>query len=104
MIIECFDGGMVRLAEPLDFRKFKLVLHADAGAVTQGWKGITLLDDGDALVSIDLVPTLTGRPDDPGWDQNYAAMVAKAREHGWIDAERHAIRAHIERAQPRHVG
>ncbi|MBB4256362.1 MULTISPECIES: hypothetical protein [unclassified Bradyrhizobium] len=99
MIIECFDGGIVRLTEPFDFRNFKLALHADANSETQGWKGITLLDDRDALVSIDLVPTLAGRPDDASWDRRYAEMVAKARQHGWIDAERQAIRAHIERAR-----
>lgn len=98
MIIECFDGGIVRLTEPMDFRNFKLVLHAGARPETQGWKGITLLGDHDALVAIDLVPTLTGRPDHASWDQHYAEMVAKAREHGWIDTERDAIRAHIERA------
>ncbi|MBR0685325.1 hypothetical protein JQ594_05320 [Bradyrhizobium manausense] len=97
MIIECFDGGIVRLSEPLDFRRFKLVLHADVGSGTLAWPGITLLDDRDALVSVDLVPTLAGRPDDASWDQRFAEMVDKAREHGWIDAERHAIRAHIER-------
>lgn len=97
MIIECFDGGVVRLTEPLDFRNFKLVLHTDAHPETQGWKGITLLDDRDALVSIHLVPTLAGRPDEASWDQRYAEMVTKARQHGWIDTERQAIRAHIER-------
>jgi len=98
VIIECFDGGIVRLTEPFEFGKFKLLLHADAGAAMQGWKGITLLDDRDALVAIDLVPTLAGRPDDAGWDQRYAEMVAKARQHGWIDTEQQAIRAHVERA------
>ena len=97
MIIECLDGGVVRLAEPNDFRRFKLVLHAGAHPETQSWNGITLLDDRDALVSIDLVPTLDGRPDDASWEQAYAAMVAKAREHGWIDTDKNAIRAHIER-------
>jgi hypothetical protein len=97
VIIECLDGGVVRLTEPNDFRRFKLVLRAGSRTATQSWNGITLLDDRDALVSIDLVPTLTGRPDDADWDQHYAEMVAKAREHGWIDAERQAIRAHIER-------
>jgi hypothetical protein len=97
MNIECCDDGFVRLTEPLDFRRFKLVLRAGARLETHRWKGITLLDDGDALVSIDLVPTLTGRPDDANWDQAYAEMVAKAREHGWIDTERRAIRTHIER-------
>lgn len=97
MIIECHRDGIVRIAEPLDFRRFKLALHAEASPATQAWKGITLLNRHDALVSIDLVPTLAGRPDDTGWDQRYAEMVTKAREHGWIDTERNAIRAHIER-------
>ena len=97
MIIECLDGGVVRLTEPNDFRRFKLVLHAGVRTDTQSWNGITLLDDRDALVSIDLVPALAGRPDDASWDRQYAEMVAKAREHGWIDSERQAIRAHVER-------
>lgn len=98
MIIECLDDSMVRLSEPLDFRRFKLVLHAAVGFRTQAWQGITLLDDRNALVSIDLIRALAGRPDDVDWNRRYAEMVAKAREHGWIDTERHAIRAHIERA------
>ncbi len=98
MMIECFEGGIVRMAEPLDFRRFKLVLHAEASPEAQIWEGITLLDDHDALVSIDLVPTLPGRPDDKTWDLRYAEMVAKAREHGWIHPAQNAIRAHIERS------
>lgn len=73
------------------------MLHALAQDA-QSWTGITLLDDHHALVSIDLVPTLAGRPADASWQQGYAEMVAKAREHGWIDPERQAIQAHIERA------
>lgn len=61
------------------------------------WKGITFLDEHNALVAIDLVSTLAGRPDDADWKRQYAEMVAKAREHGWIDAKQAAIRAHIER-------
>jgi hypothetical protein len=97
MIIECLRDGAVQIAEPLDFRRFKLALPADSLPGTQIWKGITLLDDHDALVSVDLVPTLAGRPDDTSWDKRYAEMVAKAREHGWVDTEKSAIRAHIER-------
>ncbi|PIT05189.1 hypothetical protein TSA1_33905 [Bradyrhizobium nitroreducens] len=97
MIIECFDGGVVRLSEPSDFRRFKLVMHAQTPLDPQAWKGITLLGDRDALVSIDLVPSLQGRPDHASWRLGYDDMLAKAREHGWIDVDRNAIRAHIER-------
>ncbi|MCK1675221.1 hypothetical protein [Bradyrhizobium sp. 150] len=96
MIIEGLEHGVVRLAEPFDFRRFKLVLHGDGAKGAQSWSGIAVLDARDGLVSIDLVPTLAGCPDDASWNQGYADMIAKARELGWIDAERHAIRAHIE--------
>lgn len=56
------------------------------------------LDSREGLVSIDLVPTLAGCPGDANWKRSYMEMIAKAREHGWIDPERRAIRAHIERA------
>lgn len=97
MIIECFSGGVVRLAEPFDFHRFKLALHADVGPEAESWNGIKILDDHDALVSIDLAPALAGHPDDTSWHQQYAKMLATAREHGWIDLELDAIRAHIER-------
>ncbi|KRR15868.1 hypothetical protein CQ12_32525 [Bradyrhizobium jicamae] len=96
MIIECSLEGGIRLIEPLDFRRFKLVLKGEA-SVDQPWQGITFVDDRNALVPIQLVPTLNGRPDDSTWEQSFAEMVTKAREHGWIEAETDAIRAHVER-------
>jgi hypothetical protein len=30
------------------------------------------------------------------WQQNFSAMIEKARPHGWIDDDRKAIKAHIE--------
>jgi len=50
-----------------------------------------------ALVSIELVPALPGRPDDAAWEAAYTHMIEQARKHGWIDAETNAIRAHVER-------
>ncbi len=96
MIIECSSECGVRLAEPFDFRRFKLVLNGDVSADC-GLRGIVFVDDHNALVPIDLVPALPGRPADESWQQAYAAMVAKARERGWIDTQTNAIRAHVER-------
>jgi hypothetical protein len=59
--------------------------------------GIIFIDDHNALVPIDLVPELPGRPADGTWQPAYAEMVAKARERGWIDIQTNAIRAHVER-------
>jgi hypothetical protein len=97
MIVECSLEGGIRLTEPFDFRKFKLVLRGEASADTRPWNGITFVDDRDALVSIHLVPTLSGRPDDESWEAAFAEMVVKARAHGWVDEETKAIRAHVER-------
>lgn len=97
MIVECSSEGDVRLAEPLDFRAFKLVLRGLGGVRPTAIGTITFVDDGNALVPIDLVPVLPGRPDDPAWQAAYADMIEKARKHGWIDAKANAIRAHVER-------
>jgi hypothetical protein len=97
MIVECTSEGGIRLAEPFDFRNFKLVLKGTTGAGPVSIESITLVDDRNALVPIDLVPTLPGRPDDAGWEAAYADMVEQARKHGWIDAKANAIRAHVER-------
>ncbi|WP_065755692.1 hypothetical protein [Bradyrhizobium paxllaeri] len=95
MIVECSPEGGIQLTEPFDFRRFKLVLKGEASAESRAWRGVTFVDDRNALVPIQLVPTLNGRPDDDSWEPAFAEMVAKAREHGWIEAD--AIRAHVER-------
>ncbi|WP_426423493.1 hypothetical protein [Bradyrhizobium genosp. A] len=58
---------------------------------------ISFVDAENALVPIDLVPSLPGRPADEAWEHGYTEMVAKAREHGRIDASANAIRGHVER-------
>ena len=88
MIVECSLKGRIRLTDPFDFRRFKLVLRGGASAESGAWQGIHFVDDRNALVSIDLVPTLNGRPEDRSWEPAFAGMVAKAREHGWIDHEK----------------
>ena len=96
MIVECSKES-VELAEPFDFRRFKLILKGDADIQGHVWQGIRLVDERNALVSIDLVPALRGCPDDASWAPAFAEMIAKAREHGWVDSAAHAIRAHVER-------
>lgn len=97
MIVECSAEGGVRLAEPFDFRRFKLVLKGKPEANSPLMERMTFVDADNALVPIDLVPVLLGRPDDETWERGYAEMVAKAREYGWIDVNTNAIRAHVER-------
>lgn len=97
MIVEYTPESGVRLTEPLDFCGFKLVLKGPL-SVPPRLEGITIVDEDNALVPIDLVPNLPGRPkDDREWDVAYIQMIAGARECGWIDLKTNAIRVHIER-------
>ncbi|TWB93109.1 hypothetical protein FBZ93_111148 [Bradyrhizobium macuxiense] len=97
MVIEYSSQTGLRLVNPLDFCNFKVVLMDPVNPSTSALRGITLVDQDNALVPIDLVPTLPGRLKDyETWETAYAKMVASARERGWIDSDANAIRAHIE--------
>ncbi len=83
MIIECSPEGEVQLAERFDFCGFKLVLKGTHAAKPSDLNGITLVDQDNALVPVDLVPILPGFPkDNETWEAAYAKMVASARERG----------------------
>ncbi|KWV54746.1 hypothetical protein AS156_06730 [Bradyrhizobium macuxiense] len=97
MVIEYSPQTGLQLVNPYDFCDFKVVLKGPVNPTTSALRGITLVDRGNALVPIDLVPTLPGRPQDyETWETGYAKMVASARKRGWIDSDADAIRAHIE--------
>ena len=96
MIVQYSSSGGLTLLEPDDFRNFKLLLKGEDHSPSIS--GITFVDERNALISIDLVPTLPGRSDGESWQNGYFAMVEAARKHGWIDAQAGAIRAHVERA------
>lgn len=95
MIVHYSASGGLTLLEPNDFRNFKLLLKGENHSPSIS--GITFVDERNALISIDLVPALPGRPDSESWQNGYFAMVEAARKHGWIDAQAGAIRAHVER-------
>jgi hypothetical protein len=96
MIVQYSSSDGLTLVEAEDFRNFKLVLRGFCKDPVI--EGITFVDEWNALISIELLPTLPGRPDGESWQRGYFAMVEMARKHGWIDAQANAIRAHIERS------
>jgi hypothetical protein len=98
MIVEYSPESGACLVDAFDFRRFKLVLKGELAVGSPTSEGITLVDDDNALVPVDLVPALPGRPDAAAWESGYATMIASAQKHGWIDVEANAIRAHIERS------
>ncbi len=62
MIVEDLPESGVQLTDPINFRSFKVVLKGAPTINSPDLRGITLLDQDKALVPIDLVPTLPGRP------------------------------------------
>jgi hypothetical protein len=98
MIVRYSSSGGLTLLEPDDFRNFKLLLRGACEDRSPSIEGITFVDARNALISIEPVPTLPGRPDGEGWQKSYSAMIDAARKHGWIDTQAGAIRAHVERS------
>jgi hypothetical protein len=98
MIVQYSSSDGLKLVEAEDFRNFKLRLEGPCEDGATSIEGITFVDERNALISIELVPTLPGRPDGQSWQSKYFAMIEAARKHGWIDAQADAIRAHVERS------
>lgn len=96
MIVEYSAAAGLRLREPDDFHKFKVVLRAPLATSRPLIDGVRFVDEEDALVRISVVPSLPGVPDDAAWREGYDKMVEAARKHGWIDETGDAIRAHVE--------
>jgi len=92
--------GATMLEDRDNFRAFKLVIQGGRDkfdAARQTLAGKAELPDADTAWIFEA--TLRGRPDvahDAAWQQNFSAMIEKARPHGWVDDQRKAIKAHIE--------
>ena len=83
-----------------NFRAFKLVVEGDRAqldAVRRAVAGKAELPDADtAWIFEDALRRWPGVEHNATWQQNFSAMIEKARPHGWIDDSRKAIKAHIE--------
>ena len=83
-----------------NFRAFKLVVEARRDAIDEVRRALSqvadLEDENTAWVAM---AALRDRPEvahDTTWQRGFAAMIEKARPHGWIDDQRQAIKAHVE--------
>ncbi len=92
------DG--LQLEDRDNFRAFKLVIEGDQSELDAMRGAIAgnaeLADAGTAWIFEDALRRWPGVEQDAAWQQNFSAMIEKARPHGWIDDQRGAIRAHIE--------
>ena len=104
MFIKVAVDGRVTLEDQANFRAFKLVVEAgpaDLAATRRALKDVA--DLPDAATAWVFEAALRRAPEvarDETWQQGLAAMIEKARPHGWIDDARKAIKAHVEWTRP----
>jgi hypothetical protein len=93
-------NGELSFEDRDNFRAFKLVVEGSPDrldAVRKATAGKAELPDAEtAWIFQDALRSWAGVEDDEAWQQNFSAMIEKARPHGWIDEARKAIKAHIE--------
>jgi hypothetical protein len=100
MFVKLTADRRVLLEDRDNFRAFKLVVDGrreDLEAVRAALTGTAELADADTARVAEAA--LRGRPEvaaDAAWQQSLTAMIEKAKPHGWIDAARGAIKAHVE--------
>lgn len=94
MFVRIDADGAMSLEEAGDLRRLSVrasdTPRARAALVELGWSE----DSGHAWISPDRLRSLAGCAP-PGWEEEFAAMVAFAGTRGWTDATG-ALRAHVE--------
>jgi hypothetical protein len=100
LFVKVSAAGELTFEDRANFRAFKLVVEGDRNqidTVRTALAGTAELPDADtAWISQDALRRWSGVAHDEAWQQNFSAMIEKARPHGWIDDRRAAIKAHIE--------
>ena len=97
MFLKLTAAGELQFEDRQNFRAFKLVVEGDRGRLDRAVAGKAELADAEtAWIFQAALRQWLGLEQDTGWQQNFSAMIEKARPHGWIDDQRNAIKAHIE--------
>ena len=86
----------VTLAEPHDFKAFKVVTDGPPERLAGAVASFGRLDGDHVYVDVEALRRLAGaRAQDAGWQAGLDAMLGYARDHGWTD-QQGAVRAHVE--------
>lgn len=97
MIVTVPATGPARLDEQGDFKALKVA--ADPGAPDArvlDALGATAADEpGHVWIPAARLRGLAAPAD--GWEEAFAAMLAKVEPYGWYDRTRDAVKAHVER-------
>jgi hypothetical protein len=101
MFLKLTAAGQVQFEDRQNFRAFKLVVEGDRSRLETARSALAgkaeLPDTETAWIDQDALRRWPGVERDEVWQQNFSAMIEKARPRGWIDDQRKAIKAHIER-------
>lgn len=104
MFLKLSASGELTFEDRNNFRAFKLVIEGDRNGLNQVRStvaGKAELPDADtAWIFESALRGWPGVGEDQQWQKDFSTMIEKARPHGWIDDQRHAIKAHIEWAAP----
>ena len=100
MFLKLTAGGELLFEDRQNFRAFKLVVEADRAQLAEvraALDGKATLPDADtAWIFQETLRRWHGLEHDAVWQQNFAAMIEKARPHGWTNDEDMTIKAHVE--------
>jgi hypothetical protein len=88
----------VALEDPEDCKAFSVRVRGDRAGLSGALEaaGVGRMDGDEALIAVDAVRRMAGGRVGPGWDDDFAAMLAYAGTKGWIADEGRSIRAHVE--------
>ena len=101
ILLADLDDAVLTLQEPSTFTAFHVAVtggDVDDGRLAGVLAPHGRLEDGHAWIDLDAVVTLSGDAVDDEWRAGFDAMVAYAREKGFLAADGTALRAHLERA------
>lgn len=100
MFLKFSATGTLDFEDRNNFRAFKLVVEgaqARLDDVRRAIAGKVEMPDAEtAWIFECTLRSWPGIEQDAAWQQNFSAMIEKARPHGWIDDQRKAIKAHVE--------
>ena len=103
MYVEVTESD-ARLVEPEVFSAFHVVrptgtTPAEFAAALDAHR-VGGPDGDDVLVRVDTVRALAAGRVGPGWEDDFAGMLAYAGRKGWLSPDGSTVRAHVETGRP----
>jgi hypothetical protein len=93
------DERGVTVRAPEEFTRFSVAqgdnVQLDAVLRALGWGWLD--HDGDAFVAVDAIRRAVAGQVSDVWEDRFRQMLAFVATRGWVSADGHYVRAHVER-------